>query len=183
MIPSECQRTIIRWLQDVIRRSSHRRVAFLRQSSTFLFPLYCLREKKSHDTIWKDALMMALWRTKWTHELNMKMNLRKVVWKFCGMPKILSLHTKFLLDPEKLHTWSNDGLRCPNEWPDVFTIRAEFEHFHYRVTICCQFRDSLMPALGWRVPASACLMASWNTSGHCICQSWASWTAWVWCMW
>ncbi len=86
---------------------------------------------------------MALRRAKWTHEFNTKMNLRKV---FFGMPKILPPLTKLLPKPEKLHRRSYDGLRCPHEWPDVFTIRAEFEDFLYRVSIWCQIRDSLTPA-------------------------------------
>ena len=73
------------------------------------------------------------------------MNLHKIVWNFFGMPKILPLHTKLLPHPEKFHMWWNNGLRCPHEWPDVFTISAEFEHFLYRVSIWCQFWDRLMP--------------------------------------
>ena len=105
------------------------------------------RSKNKDHTILQDALTMALWRAKWIHELNTKMNLRKVIWKFFGMPKILPPHTKFLPDPEKRHTWSNDGLRCPHGWPDVFTIRADYEHFLFRVSIWCQLRDSVTPAL------------------------------------
>ena len=90
---------------------------------------------------------MALRRAKWTHEFNTKMNLHKVLRKFFGMPKILPPLTKLLPEPEKLHRRSYDGLRCPHEWPDGFTIRAEFEHFLYRVSIWCQFRDSVTPAL------------------------------------
>ena len=84
---SRCHRTIIRWLHDGIARASRSRVAFLRQSGSFLFPSYCLREAKnarwhrwSHedDTIWQDALTMDLRRAKWTHEFNTKMNLRKI---------------------------------------------------------------------------------------------------------
>ena len=105
------------------------------------------RSKNEDHTILQDALTMALWRAKWIHERNTKMNLRKVIWKFFGMPKILPPHTKFLPDPEKRHTWSNDGLRCPHGWPDVFTIRADYEHFLFRVSIWCQLRDSVTPAL------------------------------------
>jgi hypothetical protein len=65
------------------------------------------------------------------------MHLRKVLRQFFGMPKIL------LPEPEKLHRRSYDGLRCSHEWPDGFPIRAEFEHFLYRVSIWCQFRDSV----------------------------------------
>ena len=38
---------------------------------------------------------------------------------------------KLLLEPEKFHRRSYDGLRCPHEGPDVVTIRAELEHFLY----------------------------------------------------
>ena len=40
-------RTIIRWLHDDIARASRSRVAFVRQSDSFLFPSYCLRESKN----------------------------------------------------------------------------------------------------------------------------------------
>ena len=56
-------------------------------------------------------------------------------------PKMLPPLTKLLSEPEKLHRRSYDGLRCPHEWPDGFTMRAEFEHFLYRVSIWCQFRE------------------------------------------
>ena len=46
MIPSRYHRTIIRWLHDDIARASRSRVAFVRQSGSFLFPSYCLRESK-----------------------------------------------------------------------------------------------------------------------------------------
>ena len=87
---------------------------------------------------------MALRRAKWTHKFNTKINLRKVLRQFFGMPKILPPLTKLLPEPEKLHRRSYDGLRCPHEWPDVVTIRAEFEHFLYRVSIWCQFRYSVV---------------------------------------
>ena len=172
VIQSGCHRTykiswnfMIRWAHDGITRASRSRIAFLRQSITFLFPSYCFhdvkkkgitRSKNEEYTISQDALTMALWRAKWIHELNTKMNLRKVIWKFSGMPKILPPHTKFLPDPEKRHTWSNDGLRCPHGLLDVFTIRADYEHFLFRVSIWCQLRDSVTPVLrnvywAWRL--------------------------------
>ena len=40
---------------------------------------------------------------------------------FFGMPKILELL--------RLFRQSYDGLRCPCEWPDVFTIAVDFENF------------------------------------------------------
>ncbi|KAG1687906.1 Lachesin [Nymphon striatum] len=40
--------------------------------------------------------------------------------------------TMLLPEPEELYRRSYDGLRCPHEWSDVFTIRAEFEHVLYR---------------------------------------------------
>jgi hypothetical protein len=76
-----------------------------------------------------------------------KMYLRKVLRQFFGMSKILPPLKKLLPEPEKLHRRSYDGLRCSHEWPDGFPIRAEFEHFLYRVSIWCQFRDSVTPAL------------------------------------
>ena len=133
----------------------HCGVAFLRQSGSFLFPSYCLCEAKNarwhrwsdeDDMIWRDALTSALQRATWTHKFNTKMNLRKVSRQFVGMPKMLPALTKLLPEPEKLHRRSYDGLRCPHEWPNVVTIRAEFEHFLYRVSIWCQFRDSVTGA-------------------------------------
>ena len=66
---------------------------------------------------------------------------------FFDMPKILAPLTKLLPEPEKIHRRPYDGLRCPHEWPDVFTIRAEFENFYHRVSILCQLRDSVTQAL------------------------------------
>ena len=104
------------------------------------------RSKDQDDTIRQDAFTMALRRAKWTHEFNTKMNLRKVLRQFFGVPKILPTLTHLLPEPEKLHRRSYDGLRCPHEWPDGITIRAEFEHFPYPVSIWCHFRDSVTPA-------------------------------------
>ena len=63
------------------------------------------------------------------------------------MQNILASLTKLLLEPEKVHRRPYDDLRCPHEWPDVFTIRAKFENFYQRVSILCQPRDSVTPAL------------------------------------
>ena len=88
-----------------------------------------------------------------------KMYLRKVLRQFFGMPKILPPLTKLLPEPEKLHRRSYDGLRCSHEWPDGFPIRAEFEHFLHRVSIWCQFRDSVTLAL------------TININDHCFIQA------------
>ena len=104
------------------------------------------RGKDEDDTICHDAHTMALRRANRTHEFNTIMNLRKVFGHFFGMPKILPSLTKLLPKPEKLNRWSYDGFRCPHEWPIVYTIRPEFEHFHNRVSIWCQVRDSVTPA-------------------------------------
>ena len=55
--------------------------------------------------------------------------------------------TKLLPAPEKVDRRPYDGLRCPHEWPDVFTIRAECEKFYHRVSFLCQLWDSVTPAL------------------------------------
>ena len=39
-------------------------------------------------------------------------------------------------DAEGLENLPMD-IRCTHEWPDVFTIPAEFENFHNRVSIAC----------------------------------------------
>ena len=62
-------------------------------------------------------------------------------------PMILAPLTKLRPEPEKVHRRPYDGLRCPHEWPDVFTIRAEFENFYHRVSILCLLRDSVTPAM------------------------------------
>jgi hypothetical protein len=61
VVPFRCHRTIIRWLHDGIARASRSRVAFLRQSGSFLFPSCCLREAK--NTRWH----------RWSHEVKTKM--------------------------------------------------------------------------------------------------------------
>ena len=40
-------------------------------------------------------------------------------------------------DGLKISRWTYDGQRCTHEWPDVFTITAEIETFHNRVSIAC----------------------------------------------
>jgi hypothetical protein len=87
------------------------------------------------------------------------MYLRKVLWQFFGMPKILPPLTKLLPEPEKLHRRSYDGLRCSHEWPDGFPIRADFEHFLHLVSIWCQFWDSVTLAL------------TININDHCFIQA------------
>ena len=54
--------------------------------------------------------------------------------------------TKLLPEPEKGHRRHYDGLKCPHEWPDVFTIRANCENFYHRVSILCHLRGSVTPA-------------------------------------
>jgi len=61
VVSSRCHRTIIRWLHDGIARASRSRVAFLRQSGSFLFPSYCLRQA-TH----------VRWH-RWSHEVKTKM--------------------------------------------------------------------------------------------------------------
>ena len=81
---------------------------------------------------------------RWTHKNEASHDLLGIFWHatyFC--PPITNLK----LELQKLNWWSYKGLRCPHEWPDVFTIRSEFEHFLYRVTICCLFWDLVTPAL------------------------------------
>jgi hypothetical protein len=155
VVPSRCHRTIIRWVHDGIAKASRSRVAFLRQSGSFLFPSYCLREVKNDRWHrWSHEVKTKMTRfekmpSRWPYEGqngHTKMYLRKVLRQFFGMPKILQPLTKLLPEPEKLHRRSYDALRCSHEWPDGFPIRAEFEHFLYRVFIWCQFRDSVTPA-------------------------------------
>ena len=64
-----------------------------------------------------------------------------------------------LPEPEKVHGRPCDGLRCPHEWPDVFTIRTECENFYHRVSILCQLRDSVTPASPDRVVSVSLLSA------------------------
>jgi hypothetical protein len=60
------------------------------------------------------------------------MNLRNVFRQFFGKPNILGPLT-LLLEPLKISRGSHDGKRCSHEWPDVITIRSEFEHFLIRL--------------------------------------------------
>ena len=90
---------------------------------------------------------MATRKAKSTHEFNTKMNLREYLRQFFGMPKILNPHTKLLPKLGKLCRRSNEGWRCTHEWADAYTITPEFEYFYNRVSICCQNRDSVRPAL------------------------------------
>ena len=90
---------------------------------------------------------MASRRAIWTHEFNTKTHLREAFRGFFDMPKILAPLMKLLPQPEKVHRRPYDGLRCPHEWPVVFTIRAEIENFYHRVSIFCLLRDSVTPAL------------------------------------
>ena len=120
------------------------RIVFVRRKCPM--PPMLTRSKEEDDTIWQDAFTIALRRAKLTHEFNTKMNLRKVLRQFFGMPKILPPLTKLLPEPEKLHRRLYDGLRCTHECPMSLTIRAEFENFLYRVSIFAQLRDSVTPA-------------------------------------
>ena len=126
----------------------HLLVSFVLSSWDEICPMAPMvtRSKDEDDTIWQDVLTMASGRARWTHECNTKMNLRMVIGHIFGMSKILPSHTKFLPEPEKLSRRLYDGWKRLNEWPDVFTIRSEFEHFLYRVSIWCQFRDCVTPA-------------------------------------
>ena len=155
VVPSRCHRTIIRWLHDGIARASRSRVAFLRQSGSFALSSWgekcpmapmITRSKDEDDTIWQDALTMALRRAKWTQEFNTKMNLRKVLRQFVLHAKDFAtaheVATGACETPQAVIRW----LKMPSRMADGFTIRTEFEHFLYRVSIWCQFPDSVTPA-------------------------------------
>ena len=105
------------------------------------------RRKDEDDTIRQDAFTMTSRRARWTHEFYTNTHLREAFREFFDMPEIFAPLTKFLPEPEKVHRRPYDGLRCPHEWPDVFTIRPKFENFCHRVSILCQLRDSVTPAL------------------------------------
>ena len=154
---------MIRWVHGGITRASHSRIAFLRTIDHLLVSLVLFsrcekkekkkkeknisRSKNEDDTILQDALTWHYEGQNGYTNSTRKWTFARSSRNFFGMPKILPPHTKFLPDPEKHRTWSNDGLRCPHEWADVFTIRAEYEHFLYRVSIWCQLQDSLTPAI------------------------------------
>ena len=105
------------------------------------------RKKDEDGRIRQDAFTMTSRRARWTHEFNTKTHRREAFRELFDMPKIFAPFTKLLPEPEKVHRRPYDGLRCPYEWPDVFTIRAEFENFNHRVSILCQLRYSVAPAL------------------------------------
>lgn len=135
--------------------ASRSHVAFLRQSGIFLFPSYCLLEAKNARWYW------------WSHEIQTKttrfdkMASRQPYdaqkwhtnstwkWSFAMSSSnflACQIFTLTKLLPEKLSRGSYDSTRCSHEWPDVITIRSKFEHFLIRVSIWCQFRDSVTPA-------------------------------------
>ena len=103
--------------------------------------------EEEDDTIRQDAITMTSRRVRWAHGLNAKTQHRVVFGEFFDMPKILASPTKLLPKPEKVHWRQYDGLSCPHEWPDVFTIKAEIENFNIRVSILCQLRQYVTLAL------------------------------------
>ena len=73
------------------------------------------RSNYEDDTILQDALMMALRRATWTHEYNMKMNLRAIFWH----AKDFAIAHEVAAGAWKVHRRSYDCFRCPHEWPDM----------------------------------------------------------------
>ena len=131
---------------DKIRASRFPRIVVVKQKCPMAAMI--TRRKNERNTTMQDAIWMATRKAKWTHEFNTKMNLREYLRQFFGMPKILNPHTKLLPKLGKLCRRSNEGWRCAHEWSDAYTITPEFEYFYNRVSICCQNRDSVRPALG-----------------------------------
>ena len=135
---------------------SRSRVAFLRPSVSFLFPSYCLREAKMPDATDDHTKLRRRWIwwpdwIRYTHDglTKGKMDTRK--WTFAWSWAIFrhakdfgSIH-EVPAETEKLIRWSYDGIRW-HKMPSrlaLFAIWSEFEHFRYRVSIWCPFRDTV----------------------------------------
>ena len=130
-----------------------------KQSDTFLVRSYCFREAKMPD-VTVDHTKKSRRRhdqTRCLHDgfTKSKMDSR-IQYEYApsrGLPGIFrhakdfAPLTKLLPEPEKVHRRPYDGLRCTHEWPGVSTNRAECENFYHRVSILCQLRDSVTPAL------------------------------------
>ena len=71
---------------------------------------------------------------------------RNTIGNFFDMPKIFRPLTMLLTMPYKLSQMSYDGKKCTHEWCDIVTIRTEFDFVLIRVSILCQYRDSVTPA-------------------------------------
>jgi hypothetical protein len=110
VVPSRCHRTIIRWLHDGIARASRSRVAFLRQSGSFLFPSYCLREAKNDR-----------WH-RWLHEAKTKMT------PFDKMP------SRWSYEGQNGHTYSTRKWTFARSFGNLLTC----QRFCYRSRSCCR---------------------------------------------
>ena len=80
-----------------------------------------------------DGLTMALRRPRCTRELNTKLNHRVSFLYFWHVKDFGAARDG---DADGLKSLPMD-IRCTHEWPDVFTIPAEIETFHNRVSIAC----------------------------------------------
>ena len=54
--------------------------------------------------------------------------------------------TMLLTKPDKPSQRSYNDTHCSHEWRDIVTIRTEFVFVLIRVSILCQYRDSVTPA-------------------------------------
>ena len=123
MVPSQCHRTTIRWLHDVIAMASRRRVAFLRPSASFVFPSCCLRETKMpdaaddytkptrtrHDGIrcTHDGITKGKMDTRTQHEHEPSCVHRAILWHakdFGSAHDVTAEH-------KKINRWQHDGVR------------------------------------------------------------------------
>jgi hypothetical protein len=121
--PSRWHRTKIRWRHDGIVGASRSHAPFLRQSEIFVFPSYCLLEANILDCTDEDGFTTALRSAKLAYEFNTQINLRIVFRQFLACQKLCDRSRSCCRS-----RGSYDGKRWLHEWPDVITIRSEFEH-------------------------------------------------------
>ena len=118
-------------------RSCFLRIVFVRRKKPDVTDEHTKKRRRRHDqTRW---LHDGITKDKMDSRIHTKTHLRE------AFREIFDI-MKFLPEPEKVHRRPYDGFRCPHEWRDVFTIRAECENFCHRVSIMCQLRDSVTPA-------------------------------------
>ena len=149
-----------------------------KQLGTFLFPLYCILEEKnarchqlSHEEKTKTTRSDKV-ASRWPHKGQdgltnsiRKRNFARPSGNFFTCQRFCAAH-EVAAEPKKVHRRPFDGLRCPHEWREVFTIRAECEHFCHRVSILCQLRDSVTTALWFSWGGAVCWCHTVPKSGH-----------------
>jgi hypothetical protein len=153
VVPSRWHRTKIRWRHGGIAGASRNRVPFL-GSSCFLRIVFLRRlHRWSHEVKTKTTRFDKMasrrpyeaqnWHTNSTRKWTFAMSSGNFLacQTFCDRSRCCCRCL------QNLAGVSYVCKRCTHEWPNVITTRSEFEHFFIRVSILCQIRDSVTPAL------------------------------------